>query len=158
MKYRIISVGKIREKFYLQGINEYLKRLGPYAKIELLDGLEEKVHPRAGQKDIDKVVAKEGERVLSLLGDHEILIAFDLAGKLLSSVELATHIGEWNMSGSRINLVIGGSHGLSGAVKSRSNQTISLSPLTFPHHLAVLIVCEQIYRGFKILKGEPYHK
>jgi len=152
-------VGKIREKFYAQGVNEYLKRLGPYTIIELLDGLEEKVSPRAGAKDIEKVLNKEGERILSLLGDHELLIVLDGQGTLLSSEDLAYCIEEWNMSGlSRVNLVIGGSHGLAEIVKKKADRTISFSKMTFPHQMAVLILSEQIYRGFKILKGEPYHK
>ena len=159
MKYRIISVGKIREKFYAQGVNEYLKRLGPYTVIELLEGLEEKVSPRAGAKDIEKVLNKEGERILSLLGDNEILVVLDGQGTLLTSEDLARCIEEWNMSGlSRVNLVIGGSHGLADIVKKRADRIISFSKMTFPHQMAVLILSEQIYRGFKILKGEPYHK
>jgi len=152
-------VGKIREKFYAQGVNEYLKRLGPYTGIELLDGLEEKVSPRAGAKDIEKVLNKEGERILSLLGDHELLVVLDGQGALLGSEDLANCIEEWNMSGlSRVNLVIGGSHGLADTVKKRADRVISFSKMTFPHQMAVLILSEQIYRGFKILKGEPYHK
>lgn len=159
MKYRIISVGKIREKFYAQGVNEYLQRLGPYTTIELLEGLDEKVSPRAGAKDIERVLNKEGERILSSLGDHELLIVLDGQGTLLSSEDLAQCIEEWNMSGlSRVNLVIGGSHGLADTVKKRADNVISFSKMTFPHQMAVLILSEQIYRGFKILKGEPYHK
>jgi 23S rRNA (pseudouridine1915-N3)-methyltransferase len=159
LKYRIISVGKIREQFYAQGINEYLKRLTPYIGIELLDGLEEKINPRAGQKDIEKVLQKEGERILSTVGDNELLIVLDGRGKLLSSEDLAQCLAEWNMSGlSRVNLVIGGSHGLADIVIKRANLTISFSKMTFPHQMAVLILAEQVYRGFKILKGEPYHK
>lgn len=159
MKYRIISVGKIREKFYAQGVNEYLKRLTPYTGIELLDGLEEKVNPRAGEKDIEKVLRKEGDRILALLGDNELLVVLDGQGKLLSSEELALCMGDWNMSGlSRVNLVIGGSHGLADTVKKRANHIISFSKMTFPHQMAVLILSEQVYRGFKIMKGEPYHK
>ena len=159
MKYRIISVGKIREIFYTQGVNEYLKRLGPYTSIELWDGLEEKVSPRAGAKDIERVLNKEGERILSLLGEHELLIVLDGKGKQLSSEDLANCIEEWNMSGlNRVNLVIGGSHGLADIVKKRADRIISFSKMTFPHQMAVLVLSEQLYRGFKILKGEPYHK
>lgn len=159
MKYRIISVGKIREKFYAQGINEYLKRLGPYTNIELADGLEEKVSPRAGLKDIEKVLNKEGERILSLIGDNEILIVLDVHGTQFSSEDLSKCMGDWNMSGvSRVNLVIGGAHGLADVVKNQANRLISFSKMTFPHQMAVLILSEQIYRAFKILKGEPYHK
>lgn len=159
MKYRIISVGKIREKFYAQGINEYLKRLGPYTNIELWDGFEEKVSPRAGAKDIEKVLAKEGQRILSSQGENEWLVILDSQGKKMTSEQLAACLNGWNHSGkSRVNLVIGGSHGLAEFVKTEADLSISLSPLTFPHQMAVLILTEQIYRGFKILKGEPYHK
>lgn len=159
MRYRIISVGRIREKFYAEGIKEYMKRLGPYANLELLEGLEEKVSPRPSDKDIEKVLQKEGERILALLGDNEILIVLDPHGEILSSEQLAIQMEKWNLSGqNRINLVIGGSHGISKAVKQRADQLISFSKMTFPHQMAVLILSEQIYRGFKILKGEPYHK
>ncbi len=159
MRYRIISVGKVREKFYAQGVDEYIKRLRPYAGIEVLEGLEEKVSPRAGEKDIYKVLQKEGERILALLGDNEILVVLDGQGEQLSSEDLAQCIDKWNTSGmSKVNLVIGGSHGLADMVKKRADHIISFSKMTFPHQMAVLILSEQIYRGFKILKGEPYHK
>jgi len=159
VRYRIISVGKIKEKFYAEGINEYMKRLGPYANLELLDGLEEKVTPRPSAKDIEKVLHKEGERILDWLGENEMLVVLDPHGEALSSEQLANQMEKWNRSGQgRINLVIGGSHGLSEAVKQRADQMISFSKMTFPHQMAVLILTEQIYRGFKILKGEPYHK
>lgn len=159
MKYRIISVGKIREKFYAQGIEEYLKRLTPYATLELVAGLEEKVPPRAGAKEIEKVLAREGERILNLVGAEEMLVVLDVQGDLLSSQELASRLETWNQSGQyRVNLVIGGAHGLADSVKKRAQASISVSRMTFPHQMAVLILAEQIYRGFKILKGEPYHK
>lgn len=159
MKYRIISVGKIREKFYLEGIKEYMKRLGPYGSFELVDGLEEKVPPHPSEKDIARLLDKEGERILNLLGDNEIVVILDLQGEQISSEQLASCIQDWNQSGqNRINLVIGASHGLAPTVKQRADQSISFSKMTFPHQMAVLILSEQIYRGFKILKGEPYHK
>jgi 23S rRNA (pseudouridine1915-N3)-methyltransferase len=159
LKYRIISVGKVREKFYVQGVNEYIKRLGPYTNIELLEGLEEKISPHAGEKDIEKVLRKEGDRIMALVGDNELLVVLDGHGTLLSSEDLSRDLVEWNMSGlSRVNLVIGGSYGLADNVKKRADRSISFSKMTFPHQMAVLILSEQIYRGFKILKGEPYHK
>lgn len=159
MKYRIISVGRVREKFYLQGVNEYIKRLGPYVKIELVDGLEEKTNPRAGEKEIEKILQKEGQRILDLLGENDLLVVLDPHGKMLSSEELADNMNRWNLSGkNRLNFVIGGSHGISKEVKNRADAMISFSKMTFPHQMAVLILSEQIYRGFKILKGEPYHK
>ncbi|NLO21503.1 MAG: 23S rRNA (pseudouridine(1915)-N(3))-methyltransferase RlmH [Syntrophomonadaceae bacterium] len=159
MKYRIISVGKIREPFYQAGIKEYMKRLSSYGSIELLEGLEEKTRPRAGEKEIEKILQKEGEKILGLLGKDELLVAFDIAGKQMNSTQLADCINDWNHSGkNRVNLVIGGSHGLSTQVKKAADQAISFSPLTFPHQMAVLMLVEQLYRGFKIIKGEKYHK
>lgn len=96
---------------------------------------------------------------MGLVGDQELMVVFDGQGQRLSSEDLAGCLQEWNHSGlKRVNLVIGGSHGLAEAVKKRADRTISFSPMTFPHQMAVLILSEQIYRGFKILKGEPYHK
>jgi len=159
MKYRIISVGKINERFCVDGINEYLKRLTPYASIEVVDGLEEKVRPRTGEKEIKKILDKEGEKILKLLGKKEMLVVFDSQGKSLSSEGFAEYMSTLNLSGCNcINLVIGSSYGLANKVKERADSVISFSRMTFPHQMAVLILAEQIYRAFKILKGEPYHK
>jgi len=155
----MISVGKISERFYAQGVAEYLKRLTPYVSWELVEGLEEKVSPRSGAKDIEKVLNKEGERILALLGDREHLVVLDSHGTMLTSEELARCMQEWHLSGvSRVNLIIGGPHGLAEKVKKRADRIIAFSRMTFPHQLAALITAEQIYRGFKIIKGEPYHK
>jgi len=152
-------VGKIREKFYAEGVSEYIKRLAPYTSIEIAEGFEEKISPRAGEKDIEKALRKEGERILSLLGDDEILVVLDVQGASVSSEDLARYMEKWNLSGPyRVNLVIGSAYGLADTVKKRADRIISLSKMTFPHQMAVLILTEQIYRGFKILKGEPYHK
>lgn len=159
VKYRIISVGKVREPFYLQGVKEYLKRLGPYTAISLSDGLEEKINPNPGPKDIAKCLRKEGERILALLGDNELLIVLDQHGGMLTSEGLASQIHKWNVSGkNRLNFVVGGSHGLDDEVKSKAHQIISFSTMTLPHQMAVLVLVEQIYRSFKILRSEPYHK
>jgi 23S rRNA (pseudouridine1915-N3)-methyltransferase len=159
VRYRIISVGKIKEPFYLDGVKEYLKRLQPYARVELIDGLEEKTDPRAGEAEIERILAREGERVLKLVDEDDILVALDISGRSVSSEEWAKLLKECNWSGKpRVDLVIGGSHGLAPEVKKRAQHRISFSPMTFPHQMAVLILSEQLYRGFKILRGEPYHK
>jgi len=159
MKYRIISVGKIREPFYQNGINEYIKRLKVYTSVELVDGLEEKISPRAGEKDIQKVLQKEADKILKLLNKDEMLVVLDSRGRSISSEKFAEYIADWNISNkSRINLIIGGSFGLADKLKKEANMSISFSKMTFPHQMAVLILSEQIYRGFKILRGEPYHK
>ncbi|MEA1961519.1 MAG: 23S rRNA (pseudouridine(1915)-N(3))-methyltransferase RlmH [Bacillota bacterium] len=159
MKYRIISVGKIREKFYMNGIQEYLKRLGPYTKIEFVDGLEEKLGQNLSEKDIERLLRKEGEKILNLITPDEILVVLDIDGKQISSQDLAGQIERWNASGApRVNLIVGASYGVSPEVKMRANERISFSKMTFPHQMAVMILTEQIYRGFKIIRGEPYNK
>ena len=106
MRYRIISAGKIKEAFYLNGIKEYLKRLQPYAGIELVDGLEEKTNPRAGESEINRVLDREGERILKLVGDNDILVALDIQGSSISSEAFAQLVDWWNLSGkSRVNQI-----------------------------------------------------
>jgi 23S rRNA (pseudouridine1915-N3)-methyltransferase len=159
LKYRIISVGKISESFYRDGIAEYLKRLKPYTSIEMVEGLEEKTSPRAGDKEIQEILKKEGEKVLKLLGQDETTVALDIAARQFSSEEWAAQIDAWNASGKkRVNFIVGGSHGLADEIKKRADVKLSFSPMTFPHQMTVLILAEQLYRGFKIIKGEPYHK
>ncbi|MGR6837313.1 23S rRNA (pseudouridine(1915)-N(3))-methyltransferase RlmH [Syntrophomonas erecta] len=160
MKYRIISVGKIREPFYVNGINEYLKRLVVYTGIELVEGLEEKVGSRAGEKEILRVLKKEGERILALGGgSDEILVVLDSRGKQMTSEDFAYQMETWHQSGHyRVNLVVGGPHGVSDEVRRRADLILSFSRMTFLHQMAVLILIEQLYRGVKIIKGEPYHK
>lgn len=159
MKYRILSVGKIRESFFSSGVEEYLKRLRPYAGIEVADGLEEKISPHASPKEIEKLLEKEGQRILNLIGENEIMIVLDVKGRCLSSEELAGQMQKWNESGKfRVNFIIGGANGLSERVKQCADEKLSFSRLTFPHQMAVLILAEQLYRGFKIIKGEPYHR
>ncbi len=159
MKYRIISVGKIREPFYLEVVSEYLKRLAPYTSIELIEGLEVKIGPRAGEKEVQSILRKEAEKIKRWLDKDEILVVLDLEGQVRSSEEMAQQLEKWNASGkSRVTFLLGAAHGLANEIKQQAQESISLSRMTFPHQMAVLILAEQIYRGFKILKGEPYHK
>lgn len=159
MKFRILSVGKITEPFYKAGVQEYLKRLQAYGKFELTDGLEVGLPPKASETEIEKVLQKEGAKILSLIREDEEVVILDIQGQSMTSEAWAQKIGRWNESGKpRVNFVIGSSFGLDEAVKKRANAAISFSPMTFPHQLAVLILSEQIYRGFRILRGEPYHK
>lgn len=158
MIYRIISVGKLRESFYKQGSREYLKRLAVYNHLELMDGLEEKLSPKAGEKDIEKVLDKEADRILALLNRDDYLVLLDVKGQEIDSTALARYINDWNHSPfKRINFVIGSAFGVAGRVKARADLSLSLSRLTLPHQMAVLVLTEQLYRGFKILKNEPYH-
>ena len=158
MKIRIISVGGLKETFYNDGVQEYIKRLKPYVNIELLDGLEEKSFSKTGGEEIKRQMEKEAERILRLIDKDETLAVLDSKGQQLSSEQLALQIQKWRLDGkSRINFVIGSAFGLSETIKKRADFHLSISPLTFPHQMAVLILAEQIYRSYKILKGEPYH-
>lgn len=159
MKYTIYSVGKIREPFYVKGIEEYLKRLKAYTTIDLVDGFEEKLSPKASDKDIQNCLNKEGQKLLNLINPNDLVILLDIQGKMLTSNELAKEIESHDYSGkSRVVFIVGSSYGVSPEVKKRADKLISFSPMTFPHQMAVLILAEQIYRSFKILKNEPYHK
>ncbi len=159
MRFRLISVGKLTECFYKAGVQEYLKRLQAYGKFELADGLEVPLPPRAHEGDIEKILSREAAKILGVIAEDEWVVALDIQAKPLSSEAFAQKIGQWNESGRpRVNFVIGSSFGLDDRVKQRANATLSFSPMTFPHQLAVLILCEQIYRGFRILRNEPYHK
>ncbi len=159
MKFRIISVGKLTEPFYKAGVQEYMKRLRAYGQFEWVEGLDQPLPPKASQGEIDQVLRREGLKILHLIQDDEWNVVLDVHGKSMSSEEWADKIRGWNESGRpRVNLIIGSSFGLDEAVRRRANERISFSPMTFPHQLAALILSEQMYRGFRILRGEPYHK
>ena len=159
MRFRILSVGKITEPFYKAGVQEYMKRLQAYGRFELTDGLEAALPPKASEAEIRQALKKEAEKILSLIGEDEWVIILDIQGKSMPSEAFAEKIRSWNESGRpRVNFVIGSSFGLDESIKKRANAALSFSPMTFPHQLAVLILSEQVYRAFRILRGEPYHK
>ena len=159
MRFRIVSVGKLTEPFYKAGVQEYLKRLQAYGKFELTDGLEVPLPPKAHEGDIEKVLSREAAKILGLIAEDEWVVALDIQARPMTSEAFAQKIGRWNESGRpRVNFVIGSSFGLDDSVKRRADEAVSFSPMTFPHQLAVLILSEQIYRGFRILRNEPYHK
>lgn len=158
MKITIISVGKLKEKYLLEGIKEYSKRLSKYTKLEFIEVLDERAPETLSDKEIEIVKNKEGKKILSKVKDGYI-IALVIGGKQLSSVELANKIEEIKAyKSSHITFIIGGSNGLSNEVINKSNFKLSFSNLTFPHQLMRLILLEQIYRSFRILSNEPYHK
>ncbi len=158
MKIKIYAIGKNKD-FYKDGVNEYIKRLSTYVKVEMFELKDESLPENPSIKEIEKAKNTEGQRVLSLLKNNEYLIALDLNKKEMDSVEFAKFIKEKiENNGSSISFVIGGSYGLSDELKARSNSSISFSKFTFPHQLARLILVEQIYRAFKILNNETYHK
>ena len=159
MKIKIIAVGKIKENYLKEGIGEYLTRLSPYAKTEIIEVMDSKVKDNPNESDILKVINEEGERILSKIKQGEYVINLDLNKKEFDSVEFSKFINDKMVEGgASITFVIGGSYGLSNKVKERANYSISLSKMTFLHQMTRLILLEQIYRSFKILNNETYHK
>ncbi len=155
---KIICVGKLKEKYWTAACDEYLKRLGGYCSIKVMEVKESKLPANASAADEQNVIAAEGRDILSKIdaGDH--VIAMDIQGKIVSSEEIADKISKISFDSSRISFIIGGSLGLSGDVKRRADSRISLGRITLPHQLARVVLLEQIYRAFKINAGETYHK
>ncbi len=159
MKITILCVGKIKEKFFVQAVEEYSKRLSRYCKLEILEMPDEKTPEQASEKEELQIKDKEGERLLSKIKDQDYVIALAIEGKQPDSVALAKKIEELTTyKTSHLTFVIGGSLGLSKKVLTRANEQLSFSNLTFPHQLMRVILLEQIYRSFRIISGEPYHK
>ncbi|MCM3398129.1 23S rRNA (pseudouridine(1915)-N(3))-methyltransferase RlmH [Oceanobacillus profundus] len=159
MKISIFSVGKLKEKYLKQGIQEYLKRLGAYAKVDVIEVADEKAPESMSEAEMLEVKRKEGERILSQIAPDTYVITLEINGKMLSSEQLAAKMDELATYGkSKIVFVIGGSLGISDDVQKRSDLALSFSKMTFPHQLMRLILLEQVYRGFRINRGEPYHK
>jgi len=159
MNISIITIGKLKEKYLKQGIDEYLKRLTSYAKVEIIELPDEKAPENLSGIEMEQVKEKEGERILSKISDDTHVIALAIEGKMKSSEQLAKDLDQLATYGkSKVAFVIGGSLGLSSAVMKRSNDSLSFSKMTFPHQLMRLILLEQVYRAFRINRGEPYHK
>lgn len=159
MQITIVSVGKLKEKYLIDGISEYLKRLTSYAKMEIIEVSDEKAPENLSQAEGKQVKKREGERILSKISVDSHVIVLAIEGKQRSSEDLATMIDNLGTYGkSKVAFIIGGSLGLSEDVLKRADEKLSFSKMTFPHQLMKLILVEQIYRAFRIIKGEPYHK
>ncbi|MEG6532616.1 23S rRNA (pseudouridine(1915)-N(3))-methyltransferase RlmH [Caldibacillus thermoamylovorans] len=159
MKISIIAVGRLKEKYLKQGIDEYLKRLSAYAKVEIIEVADEKAPEHLSEAEMEEVKWKEGERILSHLSEDTYIITLEISGRMLNSEQLAAKIDELGTYGkSKLAFIIGGSLGLSKEVQNRSDLALSFSKMTFPHQLMRLILLEQIYRAYRINRGEPYHK
>ncbi|PTM56877.1 23S rRNA (pseudouridine(1915)-N(3))-methyltransferase RlmH [Desmospora activa] len=159
MHIQIIAVGKLKERFLVMGLEHYLERLSPYAKIEVIEIPEEKGQEPLRESEIQQIREKEGERIIRHLSADVYTIALAIQGVSLSSESLANQLDQRATYGqSRIAFIIGGSHGLSRHVLQRADYTLSFSKMTFPHQLMRVILLEQIYRAFKINRGETYHK
>ena len=159
MNIRILSVGKIKEKFFRDAIDEYKKRISRYCTLTLIQVDDEKTPDKAPAALEEQIRRTEGERLLKHLKESDYVIALAIQGKMQDSVELSNTLSSlMNRGSSSITFVIGGSLGLSGQVLSRSDMLLSFSRMTFPHQLMQVILLEQIYRSFRIMKNEPYHK
>ncbi|MCI2774061.1 23S rRNA (pseudouridine(1915)-N(3))-methyltransferase RlmH [Staphylococcus petrasii] len=159
MKITILAVGKLKEKYWKQAIAEYEKRLGAYSKIEIIEVPDEKAPENMSDKEIEQVKEKEGQRLLAKIKAQATVITLEIQGKMLSSEGLAQELQQRMTQGqSDFVFVIGGSNGLHEDVLKRSNYALSFSKMTFPHQMMRVVLIEQVYRAFKIMRGEAYHK
>ncbi|WP_026314312.1 23S rRNA (pseudouridine(1915)-N(3))-methyltransferase RlmH [Allofustis seminis] len=159
MKILCIVVGKLKEDYLCAGIAEYTKRLRPYCQLEVVEIPDEPTPQNASEKEERQIKEREGAKIIEKIPEHSYTIALDLHGKMLTSEEFAQMLQQQQDFGSgHITLIIGGSLGLSEAVIKRANDKIAFGRLTYPHQLMRLILHEQLYRAFKIMRGEPYHK
>ena len=159
MKITIICVGKIKEKFYTEAVKEYSKRLSRYCSLNIIEVADEKTKEQASETEITLVKKKEGERILKALHEDGYVIALAINGTQSDSIGLAEKIEKLGLSGiSHVYFIIGGSLGLSDEVLSRADEQLSFSKMTFPHQLMRVILLEQIYRSYRIIHNEPYHK
>lgn len=158
MKVKIISVGKLKEKYLKDGISEYVKRLSRFAQVELIELVDEKTPDNAPEKENEQILSKEGQRILAKLSERDFVFAMAIEGKLISSEGLSETFERAMQQSSTLVFIIGGSLGLAPKVKKRANELISFGRITLPHQLMRLVLAEQIYRGFMIREGSPYHK
>lgn len=159
MKITVLCVGKVKEKFYREAIDEFSKRLSRYCKLEIVEVADEKTQEQASEVEIRLIKEKEGERILKNIKDDAYVITLCIDGKQLDSEELSQKIEALGIQGvSHIYFVIGGSLGLADEVIKRADYKLSFSKMTFPHQLMRVILLEQVYRGYRIMNNEPYHK
>ncbi|HEU6060454.1 TPA: 23S rRNA (pseudouridine(1915)-N(3))-methyltransferase RlmH [Streptococcus pneumoniae] len=159
MKIKVVTVGKLKEKYLKDGIAEYSKRISRFAKFEMIELSDEKTPDKASESENQKVLEIEGQRILSKIADRDFVIVLAIEGKTFFSEEFSKQLEETSIKGfSTLTFIIGGSLGLSSSVKNRANLSVSFGRLTLPHQLMRLVLVEQIYRAFTIQQGFPYHK
>lgn len=159
MRITILAVGKIKEKFFRDAIAEYEKRLSRYCKLEIIEVADEKTPDNASAAEEEQIKLKEAERILNRINSDAYVITLEILGKEFDSVSFSNMLQKIGVSGrSQIVFIIGGSLGLHESVSKKADTKVSFSPMTFPHQLMRVILCEQIYRGFRIMNHEPYHK
>lgn len=159
MQITIVTVGKLKEKYLKEGIEEYTKRLSTYCKLQVVEVNDEKAPEELSASEMEQVKRKEGERILAQIKQDQVVIALAIEGQTWTSEKLSSELDKLALHGkSQVAFVIGGSLGLSGEVLKRADVLLSFSRMTFPHQLVRLILVEQVYRAFRISRGEPYHK
>ncbi|VRM84238.1 rRNA large subunit methyltransferase [Streptococcus pneumoniae] len=159
MKIKVVTVGKLKEKYLKDGIAEYSKRISRFAKFEMIELSDEKTPDKASESENQKILEIEGQRILSKIADRDFVIVLAIEGKTFFSEEFSKQLEETSIKGfSTLTFIIGGSLGLSSSVKNRANLSVSFGRLTLPHQLMRLVLVEQIYRAFTIHQGFPYHK
>lgn len=159
MKITVLCVGKIKEKYFTLGIHEYAKRLSRYCKLEIIEVPDEKTPDNASENEELQIKAKEGDKLLRYIKDNAYVIALAIEGKMLTSEELSEKMEQLGINGdSNVVFIIGGSLGLDMRILDRADYKLSFSKMTFPHQMMRMVLLEQVYRGYRIMKGEPYHK
>ncbi len=159
MKIKVVTVGKLKEKYLKDGIAEYSKRISRFAKFEMIELSDEKTPDKVSESENQKILEIEGQRILSKIADRDFVIVLAIEGKTFFSEEFSKQLEEISIKGfSTLTFIIGGSLGLSSSVKNRANLSVSFGRLTLPHQLMRLVLVEQIYRAFTIQQGFPYHK
>ena len=158
MNITVICVGKIKEKFFTDAINEYVKRLSRFAKTEIIEVKDEKIPDNASGKECEQILEKEGDAILSKIPKGSYVVSLCIEGTEMSSPALADKIKYISMESSHITFIIGGSLGLWEEIKKLSKLRLSFGKMTLPHQLMRVVLLEQVYRGFKILANESYHK
>lgn len=159
MNITLITVGKVKEKFYRDAISEFEKRLSRYCKLDIIEVADEKTPDKASETVENQIKEKEAERIMKYIKDDSYCIALAIEGKKTDSVRFAKHLEQLGISGkSNVVFIIGGSLGLHEKVLNRADEKMSFSDMTFPHQLMRVILLEQIYRCYRIISGEPYHK
>lgn len=159
MKIKIVTVGKLKEKYLKDGIAEYTKRISRFAKLEMIELADEKTPDKASELENQKILETEGARILSKVGERDFVVVLAIEGKTFSSEDFSKQLEQASIKGySTLTFIIGGSLGLAPIVKNRANLSVSFGRLTLPHQLMRLVLVEQIYRSFTIQQGSPYHK
>lgn len=159
MKIKVVTVGKLKEKYLKDGIAEYTKRISRFAKLEMIELADEKTPDKASELENQKILETEGARILSKVGERDFVVVLAIEGKTFSSEDFSKQLEHASIKGySTLTFIIGGSLGLAPVVKNRANLSVSFGRLTLPHQLMRLVLVEQIYRAFTIQQGSPYHK